>query len=68
MVAPASSAIFTVSSVEPPSTMITSLIVPSSKAGISEANVAGNSLPEFRVGMMIDSMEDTLSIVVLLGK
>lgn len=66
--APHSSAIFIVSSVEPPSTMITSLITPSSNAGIKEANVAGSSLPEFRVGMMIDSMGDKVSIVIGLGK
>lgn len=48
--------------------MMTSFIAPSSRAGMSEAKVAGNSFAEFRVGIMIDSMEGTLSIVVLLSK
>lgn len=48
--------------------MMTSLIAPSKRAGINEAKVAGNSFAEFKVGMMIDSMRDTLSIVVLLSK
>ena len=66
--APASWAICVVPSVEPPSEMITSLIMPSISPVIREAKVAGSVLLAFSVGMMTESMVANLLALLWFSK
>lgn len=60
IVAPAVSAIWQLLSIDPPSVMMTSLIMPAIRARIRLCKVAGKVVSAFNVGMMTDSIACTL--------